>query len=152
MGGTRMCVYGFICPCTHVQRPEADVGCLLLLSALFPWDKILSLNPSLFFKCGWWPASFPVILFYFLLVLELQVYVGDGLLFYSGSGDLNLGPHACAVKCSHLLSHPLIPWKNIFALVVDSHNQIDGILPIVMTLVQSHKVCPCNAYVLKILF
>lgn len=50
-------------------------------------------------------------------------------------------------------NHPLMPWQNVFTLliwVVGSHDQIDGFFSIVMISIWS--LFPTNAYVLKILF
>lgn len=128
MCGACICVYGFICPCTHLQRLKDDAGCFLLISTIFLRQN-LSLNPELGFPARWVASESPVILFHLLLVLGLQACIGDGFLSYMGSGDLNLGSYAYIVKSSNLLNHPLMPWQNIFSLliwVVDSHDQIDG--------------------------
>lgn len=152
MCGACICVYGFICPCTHLQRLKDDAGCFLLISTIFLRQN-LSLNPELGFPARWVASESPVILFHLLLVLGLQACIGDGFLSYMGSGDLNLGSYAYIVKSSNLLNHPLMPWQNIFSLliwVVDSHDQIDGFFPIVM--ISIWRLSHTNAYLLKILF
>lgn len=50
-------------------------------------------------------------------------------------------------------NHPLMPWENVFTLlicIVDSHDQIDGFVSIVMISIWS--LSPTSAYVLKTIF
>jgi hypothetical protein len=74
--------------------------------------------------------------FYLPSVLGLQVCIADGLIFYIGSGDLNLDPYACTIKYSSPLNHLALtelfytsPW------VVGSHQQCMKFCPLLQSLI-----------------